>query len=106
MSDRGCSHLDTIESIKQPQRRECEECERSAHLGFICAPARHVELRFAATARQIGMQASTRMPADILSSRPHSRGSVGCIATPMRCFANIETRVCASRISIFAGLVR
>jgi len=26
MSDRGCSHLDAIESIKQPQRLECEEC--------------------------------------------------------------------------------
>ena len=26
MSNRGCSHLDAIESIKQPQRRECEEC--------------------------------------------------------------------------------
>src|SRR5207247_2880656 len=26
MSDRGCSHLNAIESIKQPQRRECEEC--------------------------------------------------------------------------------
>ena len=26
MSDRGSSHLDAIESIKQPQRRECEEC--------------------------------------------------------------------------------
>jgi hypothetical protein len=26
MSDRGCSHLDAIESIKQPQRPECEEC--------------------------------------------------------------------------------
>jgi hypothetical protein len=26
MSDRGCSHLDAIESIKQPQRRECAEC--------------------------------------------------------------------------------
>ena len=25
MSDRGCSHLDAIDSIKQPQRRECEE---------------------------------------------------------------------------------
>jgi len=24
MSDRGCTHLDAIESIKQPQRRECE----------------------------------------------------------------------------------
>jgi hypothetical protein len=26
MSDRDCSHLDAIESIKQPQHRECEEC--------------------------------------------------------------------------------
>jgi len=26
MSERGCSHLDAIESIKQPQRRECQEC--------------------------------------------------------------------------------
>jgi len=26
MSDRGCSHLDAIASVKQPQRRECEEC--------------------------------------------------------------------------------
>jgi uncharacterized UBP type Zn finger protein len=26
MSDRGCSHLDAIDAIKQPQRRECEEC--------------------------------------------------------------------------------
>src|SRR5437879_12450859 len=26
MSIRGCSHLDAIESIKGPQRAECEEC--------------------------------------------------------------------------------
>ena len=26
MPDRGCSHLDAIASVKQPQRRECEEC--------------------------------------------------------------------------------
>jgi ubiquitin-hydrolase Zn-finger-containing protein len=26
MSDRGCSHLDAIDSIKQRQRREREEC--------------------------------------------------------------------------------
>jgi hypothetical protein len=26
MSDGGYSHLDAIASIKQPQRRECEEC--------------------------------------------------------------------------------
>src|SRR5882724_7660699 len=26
MSNRGCSHLDAIKSIKQPQRREREEC--------------------------------------------------------------------------------
>jgi len=24
MSDRGCSHLNAIESIKQPRRRECD----------------------------------------------------------------------------------
>src|SRR5437867_5870718 len=26
MSARGCSHLDAIASVKQPHRRECEEC--------------------------------------------------------------------------------
>ncbi|PYJ68929.1 MAG: hypothetical protein DME76_10720 [Verrucomicrobia bacterium] len=26
MSSRGCSHLDAIASVKQPRRRECEEC--------------------------------------------------------------------------------
>jgi len=26
MSTRGCSHLDAVESIKQPKRPECEEC--------------------------------------------------------------------------------
>jgi hypothetical protein len=26
MSDRGCSHLNAIASVKQPQRRDCEEC--------------------------------------------------------------------------------
>src|SRR5919204_65212 len=26
MSIRGCSHLNAIDSIKEPQRRECEEC--------------------------------------------------------------------------------
>src|SRR5207253_6230048 len=26
MSSRGCSHLDAIASVKQPKRRECEEC--------------------------------------------------------------------------------
>ncbi len=26
MPDQGCSHLDAIASVKQPQRRECEEC--------------------------------------------------------------------------------
>ena len=25
MNDRGCSHLDAIEAVKQPQRAECEE---------------------------------------------------------------------------------
>jgi Zn-finger in ubiquitin-hydrolases and other protein len=29
MSDRGCSHLDAIVSIKQPQVRECAECVKS-----------------------------------------------------------------------------
>jgi hypothetical protein len=26
MSDRGCSHLDAIATVKQPQRHECVEC--------------------------------------------------------------------------------
>jgi 3-deoxy-D-manno-octulosonate 8-phosphate phosphatase KdsC-like HAD superfamily phosphatase len=26
MSERGCSHLTAIASVKQPQRLECEEC--------------------------------------------------------------------------------
>ncbi len=26
MSDRGCSHLNAVASIKQPHRRECAEC--------------------------------------------------------------------------------
>jgi hypothetical protein len=26
VADRTCSHLNAIESIKQPRRRECEEC--------------------------------------------------------------------------------
>jgi hypothetical protein len=26
MSDRGCSHLDAIASVKQPEIRECAEC--------------------------------------------------------------------------------
>jgi hypothetical protein len=26
MSDRGCSHLDAIRSVKQPEIRECVEC--------------------------------------------------------------------------------
>src|SRR5207237_362850 len=26
MSDRGCSHLDAVPSVKQPERRACEEC--------------------------------------------------------------------------------
>ena len=30
MSDRGCSHLDAIAAIKQPERRECEECIKIA----------------------------------------------------------------------------
>ena len=29
MAARACSHLDAIESIKQPQRRECEECVKT-----------------------------------------------------------------------------
>ena len=26
MSDRGCPHLDSIETVKQPEVRECAEC--------------------------------------------------------------------------------
>jgi hypothetical protein len=26
MSDRGCSHLNAVESVKQPEIRECTEC--------------------------------------------------------------------------------
>ncbi|HEY7001091.1 MAG TPA: UBP-type zinc finger domain-containing protein [Candidatus Udaeobacter sp.] len=26
MPERGCTHLDAIESVKQPDRRECVEC--------------------------------------------------------------------------------
>lgn len=29
MSDATCSHIDSIDTIKQPQRRECEECVKS-----------------------------------------------------------------------------
>ncbi len=29
MSARGCSHLDAIGSIKQPQRLECKECVKT-----------------------------------------------------------------------------
>jgi Zn-finger in ubiquitin-hydrolases and other protein len=28
MSDSSCPHLDAIESVKPPKRRECEECVR------------------------------------------------------------------------------
>ena len=29
MTDRGCSHLNSIESVKQPQVRECAECVKT-----------------------------------------------------------------------------
>jgi hypothetical protein len=65
MSDRGCSHLDAIDSIKQPQRRECEECvkvgaywvhlhicqTRGATLCCDSSPNRHASKHAHATGR-------------------------------------------------------
>ena len=48
--------------------------------GFICGPARHVESRSVATARQTIMQANTRTRAVIRSSPQPKWVSVGCTA--------------------------
>ena len=29
MSNPGCAHIDAIETVKPPQRRECEECVKT-----------------------------------------------------------------------------
>jgi Zn-finger in ubiquitin-hydrolases and other protein len=29
MQSEACSHIDAVEDVKQPQRRECEDCVRS-----------------------------------------------------------------------------
>ena len=39
MADRPCDHISSVKDIKQPARRECEECVISDHPGFICGPA-------------------------------------------------------------------
>ena len=67
MNAQGCSHLNAIaiDSIKQPQRRECEECVKIGSYWVHLRTARHVELLFAATARQISTPANTHMPVDI-----------------------------------------
>ena len=93
MSDRGCSHLDAIDSIKQPQRRECEECVKIgaewAHLrtcqtcgATLCcdsSPNRHASKHAHATGHPV-----------IASAQPGERWLT---AIRMRCFANIETCV-------------
>src|SRR5256885_50758 len=64
MSDRGCSHLDAIESIKQPQRRECEECVKIG--------AYWVHLR---TCQQCGTTSSS-------GSQKHGNGTRGSALLP------------------------
>ena len=60
-----------------------KNASRSARIGCICAPVKRAARHSVATARQTGMQANTRTPADIRSSRLHNRGSAGCIVIRM-----------------------
>ena len=54
-----------------------KNASRSARIGCICAPVKRAAGHSAAIARQTGMQASTRMPADIRSLLLRSQGSAG-----------------------------
>jgi hypothetical protein len=67
-----------------------KNASRSARIGCICALVKRATRHSAATARQTGMQASTRMPADIRSSHPHNPASAGCTVIRMMRFANIS----------------
>jgi hypothetical protein len=60
-----------------------KNASRSARIGCICALVKRAARHSAATARQTGMQASTRMLAGIQSSHPHSRVNGGCTAIRM-----------------------
>ncbi len=60
-----------------------KSASRSARIGCICALVKRAARHFAATARQTGMQASTRMPADIRSSHPRNLASGGCTVIRM-----------------------
>ena len=55
-----------------------KNASRSARIGCICAPVKRAARHSAAIARQTGMQANTRTPADIRSSRLRSPVSAGC----------------------------
>ena len=55
-----------------------KNASRSARIGCICGPARHVESRSVATARQTIMRANTCTRAGIRSSRLRSPVSAGC----------------------------
>jgi len=60
-----------------------KNASRSARIGCICAPVKRVTRHSAAIARQTGMQANTRTPADIRSSRLRSPVSAGCTVIRM-----------------------
>ena len=45
MTAGACAHIDAIETVKHPRRRECEECVKSVHSGSTCACARNAGQR-------------------------------------------------------------
>jgi hypothetical protein len=57
-----------------------KNASRSARIGCICAPVKRAARHSAATARQTGMQASTRTRAAIRRSHPRNPASAGCTA--------------------------
>jgi hypothetical protein len=67
-----------------------KNASRSARIGCICAPARHVESHSAAIARQTGTRANTRTRAPIRSSHPRSRASAGCTVIRMMRWRSIK----------------
>ena len=61
MSPNGvCAHLRAITAVKHPKRRVCEECERSAQIGFTSVSARNAARRSAATIHLTSTPPNTR----------------------------------------------
>src|SRR5215471_9358231 len=81
MSDRGCSHLNAIaiESIKQPQRRECEECVKigsywvhlrtcqACGVTLCCDSSPNIERRLRVSLIHYGTKTNNRLAVAVIS---------------------------------------